>query len=104
MIVPEPIGHMGGGRSGPVDEARGDVKCDIELAPAFEQRGGPRPNRLGATSARILRLDGRRPRVRGLDAIDSAPVLDVKPEMSGVRPRGELREPEWARAIMRDYW
>ena len=34
----------------------------------------------------------------------SSPVLDIKPVMSGFGPRGALREPQWAREIMADYW
>ena len=42
--------------------------------------------------------------VRGLDAIDGSPVLDLKPVMSGFQVRGAIREPDWARAIMQAYW
>lgn len=70
----------------------------------FARRGGPRPNRLGVTTCEILALEGRRGRVRGLDAIDGAPVLDMKPAMKGFEPRGALRQPAWADDIMRDYW
>ena len=42
--------------------------------------------------------------VEGLDAIDGTPVLDIKPVMSGFVPRGEVREPDWAREIMAGYW
>ena len=36
-------------------------------------------------------------------AFDGTPVLDIKPYMRGFEPRGEVREPEWAGEIMRDY-
>jgi tRNA (Thr-GGU) A37 N-methylase len=42
--------------------------------------------------------------VRGLDAIDGTPVLDIKPVMKGFLPRGEIREPQWAEELMRGYW
>lgn len=70
----------------------------------FAQRGSPRPNRLGVTTCEIVAVDGRRLRVRGLDAIDGTPVLDVKPAMTGFEPRAPLREPAWAGEIMQDYW
>jgi tRNA-Thr(GGU) m(6)t(6)A37 methyltransferase TsaA len=70
----------------------------------FAQRGSPRPNRIGVTTVEILGLEGRRLRVRGLDAIDGTPVLDIKPVMRGFEPRGPIREPAWAEEIMRDYW
>lgn len=68
------------------------------------QRGSPRPNRIGVTNCRLLGVDGLRLRVRGLDAVDGSPVLDVKPHMTGFDPRGAVREPDWAREIMQGYW
>jgi tRNA-Thr(GGU) m(6)t(6)A37 methyltransferase TsaA len=68
------------------------------------QRGSPRPNRLGVTTCRLLGVDGMRLRVRGLDAVDGTPVLDIKPHMTGFDPRGAVREPGWAREIMEGYW
>jgi tRNA-Thr(GGU) m(6)t(6)A37 methyltransferase TsaA len=70
----------------------------------FAQRGKDRPNRLGVTVCRLLAVEGTTLRVAGLDAIDNTPVLDVKPVMRGFLPRGEVREPDWARELMADYW
>ena len=70
----------------------------------FAQRGKDRPNRIGVTVCRILSVDGLSLRVRGLDAIEGTPVLDIKPVMKGFLPRGEIREPDWARDLMADYW
>jgi tRNA (Thr-GGU) A37 N-methylase len=70
----------------------------------FAQRGRNRPNRLGVTICRIVGVDGLTLEVEGLDAIDGTPVLDIKPVMAGFLPRGDVREPDWARAIMADYW
>ncbi|MEO6398228.1 MAG: SAM-dependent methyltransferase [Tepidiformaceae bacterium] len=38
-----------------------------------------RPNHLGVSAVRLLGVDGAVVRVRGLDAIDGTPVLDIKP-------------------------
>jgi len=70
----------------------------------FAQRGKNRPNRIGVTVCEIVAVEGRALEVRGLDAIDGTPVLDIKPVMSGFAPRGPFREPDWARAIMEAYW
>ena len=70
----------------------------------FAQRGRARPNRLGVTTAEVVAVDGLDVRVRGLDAVEGTPVLDLKPHMSGFAPRTAVREPEWALEIMRDYW
>ena len=68
------------------------------------QRGSPRPNRLGVTACEVLGVEGRRLRVRGLDALDGTPVLDIKPVMREFEPRGPLRQPAWADEIMAAYW
>jgi tRNA (Thr-GGU) A37 N-methylase len=70
----------------------------------FAQRGKNRPNRLGVTICRVVALNGLVLEVEGLDAIDGTPVLDIKPVMQGFLPRDPVREPDWARAIMADYW
>lgn len=70
----------------------------------FAQRGKNRPNRLGLTTCEIVAVEGTRLRVRGLDAVEGTPVLDIKPVMQGFAPRGDVREPEWAGEIMADYW
>ena len=70
----------------------------------FAQRGKNRPNRLGISVARLLARQERVLILQGLDAIDGTPVLDIKPVMSEFLPRGEVRQPEWSRELMRDYW
>jgi tRNA (adenine37-N6)-methyltransferase len=70
----------------------------------FAQRGRVRPNRLGVSVARLVAVDGLRVTVRGLDAVDGTPLLDLKPYLRGFAPRGEVVEPPWAAEIMADYW
>ncbi|MEP6994550.1 MAG: SAM-dependent methyltransferase [Acidobacteriota bacterium] len=70
----------------------------------FAQRGKARPNRIGVSVCRILRVDGTRIEVEGLDAVNGSPILDLKPYMRGFEPRGDVREPEWAREILANYW
>ena len=77
---------------------------DWPLTGILAQRAKDRPNRIGVTTCRVESVDGLTLGVRGLDAIDGTPVLDVKPVMSGFAPRGEVREPAWAQELMRGYW
>lgn len=70
----------------------------------FAQRAKDRPNRIGACICEVVAIDGRRLHVRGLDAIDGTPVIDIKPVMAGFLPRSPLREPEWAGELMAGYW
>jgi tRNA (Thr-GGU) A37 N-methylase len=70
----------------------------------FAQRGRMRMNRIGIGVCRLVGIEGLIVHVRGLDAVDGTPVLDIKPWWTGHAPRGEIREPDWAREIMRNYW
>jgi tRNA (adenine37-N6)-methyltransferase len=68
------------------------------------QRGKGRPNRIGVSTCALLRVDGLTLHVRGLDAIDGTPVLDVKAHFMEMGPRGVVRQPDWSHEIMRGYW
>lgn len=70
----------------------------------FAQRGKDRPNHLGATICQVVAVDGLTLTVKGLDAIDGTPVLDLKPVWTGFLPRGPVREPDWAHELMAGYW
>lgn len=77
---------------------------DWPLVGIFAQRGKNRPNRLGATIARVLQVEGTTVHVSGLDAVDGTPVLDLKPYMHEFGPRGPVTQPAWATELMRGYW
>jgi len=71
----------------------------------FAQRAKMRPNRLGVSTCALLGSDGLDLSVRGLDAVDGSPVLDVKPFMREFDPpAGEVRQPAWATELMRGYF
>ena len=70
----------------------------------FAQRGKNRPNRLGAGIVKLDRRDGRTLVVRGLDAIDGTPVLDIKPVMREFLPQGAVEQPAWVSELMAQYW
>jgi len=70
----------------------------------FAQRAKARPNRLGLTTCQLVAVDGLALTVRGLDAIDGTPVLDLKPFMTEFAPRGATRQPAWSSELMAGYW
>jgi tRNA-Thr(GGU) m(6)t(6)A37 methyltransferase TsaA len=70
----------------------------------FSQRGKNRPNRIGSTICRVIRVDGTRLFVAELDAIDGTPILDIKPVMQAFLPRETVREPVWSIELMNEYW
>jgi tRNA-Thr(GGU) m(6)t(6)A37 methyltransferase TsaA len=56
----------------------------------FATRSPRRPNPIGLTVVELLRRDGARLHVRGVDMLDGTPILDLKPYLSSV-PGEELR-------------
>lgn len=64
----------------------------------FATRSPRRPSPIGLTVVQLLRRDGRRLHVRGVDMLDGTPILDIKPYLSSVPPerlrRGWLAEAE----------
>ncbi|MCA1321645.1 tRNA (N6-threonylcarbamoyladenosine(37)-N6)-methyltransferase TrmO [Bacillus tianshenii] len=70
----------------------------------FAQRGKNRPNRIGLTTVKLLKREGRILVVAGMDCIDGTPVIDIKPVMKEFLPKGQVRQPAWVDEIMRNYW
>lgn len=70
----------------------------------FAQRAKNRPNRIGVSTCTLLGVEGTTLRVRGLDAVAGTPVLDVKPHVAAMGPRGDVEQPEWMSELMREYW
>jgi tRNA-Thr(GGU) m(6)t(6)A37 methyltransferase TsaA len=68
------------------------------------QRASRRPNRLGVTIVTVLGREGSRLRVKGLDAADGTPVVDIKPVMVEFLPREPVRQPAWSHELMRGDW
>ncbi|MFP5255499.1 MAG: SAM-dependent methyltransferase [Acidimicrobiia bacterium] len=79
-------------------------RADWPKVGILSQRAKARPNRLGVTTCRLIRVDGLVLHVEGLDAIDGTPVLDIKPNLAELWPRGEHRQPAWSTELMADYW
>jgi tRNA-Thr(GGU) m(6)t(6)A37 methyltransferase TsaA len=57
------------------------------LQGVFTTRSADRPNPIGLHRVTVLEADGLRFRVRGLEAVDGTPILDVKPPLRGVAER-----------------
>ena len=63
---------------------RGDLSRPIRGV--FATRSQHRPNPLGIHTVTILGIDGLRVRVKGLEAVDGTPIVDIK---SALEPRGQ---------------
>ncbi len=71
-------------------ELVGTVPADGMPHGVFASRSPRRPNPIGLTVVELLRRDGSKLFVRGVDMLDGTPVLDIKPYLSGV-PAEKLR-------------
>src|SRR5215813_8720208 len=56
----------------------------------FATRSPFRPSPIGLTVVELIRRDGPRLHVRGVDMLDGTPILDIKPYLSSI-PQEELR-------------
>jgi tRNA-Thr(GGU) m(6)t(6)A37 methyltransferase TsaA len=79
-------------------------RADMPERGIFAQRAKHRPNPVGVTAVAVVGRDGPILRVRGLDAIDGTPLLDLKPYFPGFDRVEAPRIPEWAARIMHDYF
>ncbi|MCH7642276.1 MAG: tRNA (N6-threonylcarbamoyladenosine(37)-N6)-methyltransferase TrmO [Chloroflexi bacterium] len=79
-------------------------RADMPETGIFAQRARHRPNRIGITPVKLLGVDGANITVRGLDAIDGTPVLDVKPYMPVFDRVDDATVPEYIDRLMADYF
>ncbi len=85
-------------------QRRPQGRQDMPLIGIFAQRAKHRPNPIGVTAVELLVVRGNIITVRGLDAIDGTPDLDVKPYFPVYDCRVEARTPGWVDELMRGYF
>lgn len=73
-------------------------RTDLPLLGVFATRTAFRPNPIGLTLVELLERRGNVLFVRGLDAFDGTPVLDLKPADSRDMG-GNLRVPRWLKKL-----
>ena len=79
-------------------ELLGTPPSDNRPHGVFATRSPRRPNPIGLTVVELIRREGSRLHVRGVDMLDGTPILDLKPYLLSVPPeqlrRGWLAEAE----------
>lgn len=65
----------------------------------FATRSQLRPNPLGCSAVQLVAVDGRSLHVRGLDAIDGTPVLDLKPYIPQYDSVSVAKVPDWVYVV-----
>ena len=67
---------------------------DMPLLGTFATRTPHRPNPIGLTRVKLLKVEGNVVTVQGLDAYDGTPVLDIKP-FDHWDTTEDVRVPDW---------
>lgn len=84
-------------------QRRPQNRDDMPLVGIFSQRGKDRPNQIGMTSVQIVSVSDNELTVKGLDAIDGTPILDIKPYYP-VYDQKAAKVPEWVQRLMEHYF
>ncbi|NLO21026.1 MAG: tRNA (N6-threonylcarbamoyladenosine(37)-N6)-methyltransferase TrmO [Syntrophomonadaceae bacterium] len=75
--------HLSPGYDLVVERPRGDRPGPRGV---FSTRSPNRPNGIGLSIVELVKIEGARLRIRGVDMLDGTPVLDIKPYDSGLNP------------------
>ena len=84
-------------------QRRPQNRDDMPLVGIFSQRGKDRPNRIGMTAVEIVSVEEDTLVVKGLDAIDGTPVLDIKPYYPAYDKK-DASVPVWVDRLMAHYF
>jgi tRNA-Thr(GGU) m(6)t(6)A37 methyltransferase TsaA len=68
---------------------------ELPLVGRFASRSPSRPNPVGQSTVRLLERRGNILRVKGLDAIDGTPIIDIKPYLPGYDSASDAKAPPW---------
>ena len=63
---------------------------DTEVHGVFAMRGPSRPNPIGISAVRLVRIEGNILQIRDVDIVDGTPLLDIKPYV----PKFDARQAE----------
>jgi tRNA-Thr(GGU) m(6)t(6)A37 methyltransferase TsaA len=70
-------------------------KSELPLVGRFATRSPSRPNPVGQATVRLLERRDNILKVKGLDAIDGTPVIDIKPYLPGYDSADDAKVPLW---------
>jgi len=68
---------------------------ELPLTGVFATRSPARPNPLGLSNVELIKREGNVLTVRGLDAINGTPVLDIKPYLPEKFDKDSVQVAEW---------
>ena len=68
---------------------------ELPLVGLFASRSPNRPNPVGKATVKLLERHANILKVKGLDAIDGTPVIDIKPYIPGYDSADDAKVPLW---------
>ena len=77
---------------------------DLPKVGIFSRRATDRPNPIGISTAQVVKVGWDYLDVRGLDAFDKTPVLDIKPYVPQYDRIHSPKTPEWMDMVMSEYY
>lgn len=87
--------HQRAATGQPPTKVRPMGKQKLPLVGVFATRSPDRPNPVGKATVRLLQRQGNTLKVKGLDAIDGTPVIDIKPYLPGYDSVTDAKVPQW---------
>jgi len=79
-------------------------RADMPEVGIFAQRAKDRPNPIGISVVPLVSVEPDGITVRGLDAIEGTPVLDLKPHFPAFDAPPDAIVPGWVAELMRGYF
>ena len=95
--------HLAADRGRGVKKVHPAGQQDIPEVGVFSTRSPARPNPICATTVELLGRQGNVLEVRGLDAIDGSPVIDIKPHLPSFDAPGDVRLADWMIELSRRF-
>lgn len=77
---------------------------DMPMVGILSQRAKDRPNPIGITSVELIEVNKNVILVKGLDAIDNTPILDIKPYYPMYDCKNNAVVPKWVESLMEHYF
>lgn len=69
------------------------------LVGVFATRSPARPNPICVTTVELVERKGNVLKVKGLDAVNGSPLIDIKPHLPSSDAPSNVRLPDWVRAL-----
>lgn len=75
---------------------------DLPLQGIFATRSPVRPNPVLVSTVPLMKREGSVLTVKGLEAVDGSPLIDIKPYMQAYHDVAKVRVPEWMHLVERE--